>query len=95
MVIIWKKISVGAKPYYMLQDFQNLEFDTEVAFQGVGLNESGVGVWFSRVFDPKLFKEKFNFDSDYWENNDKLPNLDFILNLNIDFEGIPNEDSLA
>lgn len=88
-----EKISVGAKPLYMLQDFQTLEFDTEVQFNDIDLNEGGVGVWLSRAFDPKQFKEQFGFDSEYWEKNDKLPNLDFILNLNVDFEGIDEESS--
>lgn len=83
-----EKITAGAKPYYMLQDFQDLKFDTEVDFFNITLNESGIGIWISRTFDPKLFKEKFNFDSNYWESNDKLPNLDFVTNLNIDFEGV-------
>lgn len=88
-----EKISVGAKPLYMLQDFQTLEFDTEVQFNDIDLNEGGVGVWLSRAFDPKQFKEQFGFDSEYWEKNDKLSNLDFILNLNVDFEGIDEESS--
>ena len=45
-----------------------------------------------RTFDPNL-KNQFGFDSEYWEKNDKLPNLDFILNLNVDFEGIDEESS--
>ena len=75
----------------MLQDFQTLEFDTEVQFNNIDLNEGGVGVWLSRTFDPKQFKNQFGFDSEYWEKNDKLPNLDFILNLDVDFEGIDEE----
>ena len=84
-----EKITAGAKPYYMLEDFRNLTFDEVDNFENITLNEGGVGVWLCRIFDPKKFKEKFNFDSEYWENNNKLPNLDFILNLNVDFEGIP------
>lgn len=82
-----EKITSGAKPFYMLQDFKELVFDEEVIFEDVELSNSGVGIWLCRVFDPKKFKETFGFEADYWKDNDKLPNLDFILNLNVSFEG--------
>lgn len=88
-----EKITAGAKPLYMLQDFQTLEFNTEVQFDNIDLNEGGVGIWLNRIFDPKQFKNQFGFDSEYWENNNKLPNLDFILNLNVNFEGIDEKSS--
>ena len=88
-----EKITSGAKPYYLLQNFQELTFDSEVVFPNVNLKEGGVGIWVNRVFDPKKFKEKFGFDSDYWEKNDKLPNIDFIVDLGINFEGISENDS--
>lgn len=87
-----EKISAGAKPYYLLQDFQELKFDEEIEFKNVELNNNGVGIWLNRTFNPKTFKEKFGFESNYWEKNDKLPNIDFILDLNVNFEGISDEN---
>lgn len=80
-----EKITEEAKPFYMLRDFQTLTFNNEVIFENIDLNEKGVGVWISRTFNPKNFKEIFGFNSDYWINNDKLPNGDFIVDLNINF----------
>lgn len=81
-------ITANAKPYYLTQDFKKLKFDEEVIFENVDISDKGVGLWLSRTFDPKLAKEKFGFDSEYWETNTTLPNLDFTFDLKISFEGV-------
>lgn len=83
-----EKIQSNAKPFYMLQDFRELILNEEVIFENVELKENGVGVWLKRTFDPDQFRKDFGFNSDYWETHDFLPNVDFDLKLNIDFEGI-------
>lgn len=82
-----EKIQTGAKPYYLLQDFKPLCFDEETKFNNIQLKESGIGIWLSREFNPEAFKAKFGFNSDYWENNDNLPDLEVPLELEITFEG--------
>ena len=81
-------VTAGAKPYYLTHDFQELKFDEEIIFDDVNISDKGIGVWLSRSFNPKLVKEKFGFESEYWETNDKLPNLDFGFDLKINFEGL-------
>lgn len=95
-----ESITTGAKPYYLIQDFKELKFPelnqdskiyNPIEFDNIELNDKGIGIWINRIFDPDVFKSKFGFDSDYWIEHERLPNIDFSLNINIDFEGYSNE----
>ena len=82
-------ITAGAKPYYLSHDFKLLNFDQQTIFENVELpSHKGIGLWFNRIFDSKLSQQNFGFNSDYWNEKDKLPVIDFIFNLDITFEGI-------
>jgi len=73
---------IKAKPFYLSQDFRILEDGIPITFEKIA-TETGIGIWISRTFDPVKFDELFNENSSYWDNNNKLPELDFSLSLSI------------
>lgn len=81
-------ITSGAIPYYLTHDFQKIKFGEQIKFENVEMSDKGIGLWIKRIFDSKKAKEIFGLKSDYWIDNCKMPNLNFMFNLKIGFEGI-------
>ena len=79
-----EQIQDNAKPYYLEQDFKKLEEGTPVKFENV--TSKGIGLWLCRTFNPLVAGKMFDCSSDYWIENDNLPNLSFDFDISIDWE---------
>lgn len=73
-----------AIPYYYLEEFK--ELSEEPIFTKEYELDKGIGLWISRTFNSDKVQDKFSCKSDYWLDNDKLPNFDFELGLEIKLE---------
>lgn len=74
----------NSKPYYLLEDWKELS-EEKIVFEN--LSSEGIGVWIYREFNPKITNKLFQCCSDYWKENDNLPNLEFPFNININLKG--------
>lgn len=74
----------NSKPYYLLEDWKELS-EEKIIFEN--LSSEGIGVWIYREFNPKITNKLFQCCSDYWKENDNLPNLEFPFNININLKG--------
>lgn len=74
----------NSKPYYLFEDWKELS-EEKIVFEN--LSSEGIGVWIYREFNPKITNKLFQCCSDYWKENDNLPNLEFPFNININLKG--------
>lgn len=75
-----------AKPYYFEHDLTELKVNTPIKFEKV--TTAGVGLWICRKFDPKYTRTMFECSSDYWLENDELPDLSFDFDISIKLEDV-------
>lgn len=74
----------NSKPYYLLEDWKELS-EEKVIFKN--LSSEGIGVWLYREFNSKVTNKLFQCCSDYWKENDNLPNLEFPFKINVNLKG--------
>ena len=63
---------------------RKLEDGVPVKFENV--TSKGIGLWLCRTFNPLVAGKMFDCSSDYWIENDNLPNLSFDFDISIDWE---------
>lgn len=76
-----EKIANASRPYYLNTEYLELKNNIPVIVNEV--STQGVGIWLVREFNPLTINELFKCDSNFWETNDKIPNISFDFNLNI------------
>lgn len=74
----------NSKPYYLLNDGWKELTEEKILFEN--LPSDGIGVWIYREFNPKVTNKLFKCCSDYWKENDSLPNLEVLFDLNINLK---------